>query len=238
MPLNVRDAAALLNVAESQVYRWIHEADLPSFRVDGQYFFHPADLQEWANHHRGSVVREGSPDASKASAVAPLSAMLPDALQAGGIIYGLPGTDKESVLRAVVEHMPLPDSFYLGAVLQMLMAREAIGSTAVGDGVAIPHTRHPMVLPVGRPALTLCFLERPIDFGAADGQAVHTLFVCVSPTIRVHHQMLARIASVLRDDACRAVLRRRARPEEIMAEARRVEAAFASAPLNGVAASA
>ena len=232
MRLNLRDAAAVLNVPESKVHRWIHEADLPSVVVDDEYYFNRNDLQEWAETHRIAIAPGAFPGEAKPKEPARVT-MLPEALQAGGIIYDLPGTDKDSVLRAVVERMPLPDSFYLGVVLQLLKAREAIGTTAVGEGYAIPHTRHPMVLPVGRPALTLCFLEHPIDFDAADGLPVHTLFVMVSPTIQAHQQMLARISAVLRDADCREILGRRGRPEEIIAAARRVDLAFPSVPNIG-----
>ena len=230
--MSMRDAAAILNVPETKVFRWINEADLPSVRVDDEYFFNRSDLQEWADSHRVAIAPVGAPKGAPPKEPAKAT-MLPQALQAGGIIYDLPGTDKESVLRAVVERMPLPDSFYLGVVLQLLMAREAIGTTAVGEGFAIPHTRHPMVLPVGRPALSLCFLEHPIDFGALDGLPVHTLFVSVSPTIQSHQQMLARIATLLKNAECRELLGRRARPEEIMAATRRVDEAFTASPING-----
>ena len=45
---------------------------------------------------------------------------------------------------------------------------------------------------------TLCFLEHPIEFGALDGQPVHTLFTIVSPTIKAHLHLLSRLAFALR----------------------------------------
>ena len=91
-------------------------------------------------------------------------------------------------------------------LLQLFLAREAMGSTAMGNGVAIPHPRHPVVLPVSKPLLSLCFLAEPIDFGAPNGEPVHTLFVLLSPTIQTHLQMLARVACLLRDERFRQVL--------------------------------
>ena len=70
------------------------------------------------------------------------------------------------------------------------MARESLGSTGIGDGIAIPHVRNPIVMHIPRPTITLCFLEHPIDFGALDGQPVHTLFTIVSPTVRAHLHLL------------------------------------------------
>src|SRR5262249_38252961 len=106
--------------------------------------------------------------------------------------------------------------FDRSVLLQLFVSREAAGSTAAGDGIAIPHPRFPVVLPDGRPMLTLFFLEQPVDFGALDRQPVHTLFVLISPTIRTHLRMLARIACALRDERFRAVLKRRGSKEEIL----------------------
>jgi PTS system nitrogen regulatory IIA component len=64
--------------------------------------------------------------------------------------------------------------------------------------------------------LALFFLQHPVDFGALDRQRVHTLFVLVSPTIRTHLRMLARIACALRDEHFRKVLKSRGSDEEIL----------------------
>jgi mannitol/fructose-specific phosphotransferase system IIA component (Ntr-type) len=82
---------------------------------------------------------------------------------------------------------------------KVLLARESLGSTGIGDGIAIPHVRNPIVLHLSRPIVTLCFLERPVDFGALDGQPVNTLFTLISPTVRAHLHLLSRLAFTLRD---------------------------------------
>jgi PTS system nitrogen regulatory IIA component len=80
------------------------------------------------------------------------------------------------------------------------------------------------VLHVTRPAITLCFLERPVDFGALDGQPVHCLFTMVSPTVRAHLTLLSRLAFALRDSGFQAAIKRQALRDEILTELRRVEA--------------
>jgi PTS system nitrogen regulatory IIA component len=142
------------------------------------------------------------------------------------------GLTKHEVLKEVVDRMQLPEGFDRSVLHELFLAREAAGSTGVGDGIAIPHPRHPVVLPVGRPTLTLCFLDRPVDFGAADRQPVHTLLVLVSPTIRAHLRMLARVACALRDEPLRAVLKRHGSPVEILREIRRVEGTFVPKPVD------
>jgi PTS system nitrogen regulatory IIA component len=108
-------------------------------------------------------------------------------------------------------------------VCDFLLAREALGSTGVGDGIAIPHVRNPIVLHVERPSITLCFLDNQVDFDAIDGKPVHTVFSVVSPTIRGHLFLLSRIAAALHDQGFKQALLRRAPQEEILREARRIE---------------
>ncbi len=227
MQFSVRDVASILKVPEGTVYRWVNEDNLPATETNGQYRFNRAELLEWATVRRLDISPEifaGTPVGSGAHLE------LTDALEAGGIVYGLGGRDKPSVLREVVAALPLPDEFDRESLLELFLAREATGSTGVGDGIAIPHPRHPVVLPVGRPCLSLDFLAHPVDFGAADQEAVHTLFVLISPTTRVHLQMLARIACLLRDEGFRDLLKRRRSREEILAETRRIESAFDRTP--------
>ncbi len=95
-------------------------------------------------------------------------------------------------------------------VLGLLLAREASASTAIGDGIALPHVRNPIVLHVPRPMLTLCFLERPIDFGALDGKPVNVLFSMICPTMRSHLQTLSRLSYALHDEAFKGAVMRQA----------------------------
>ena len=76
--------------------------------------------------------------------------------------------------------------------------------------------------------VTLCFLEKPIDFGALDGKPVHALFSMISPTARTHLHLLSLLAFALRDPAFRDCIARRASADEILAAVRRLEADAAS----------
>jgi PTS system nitrogen regulatory IIA component len=114
-----------------------------------------------------------------------------------GIYYGSRRGRPDSVLRSVVELLRLPDHVDREFLLQVLLARESLGSTGIGDGIAIPHARNPIVLNVERPTITLCFLENPVDFAALDGLPVTMLFTLVNPTVRAHLHLLSRLAFIL-----------------------------------------
>ena len=227
MEMTVRDVARILAVAEKTVYRWIAEESLPAYPLQGQYRFNRTEVLEWATSRQMRLPPSLFQELE--TRVRPLPG-LPAALEAGGIFHGLASPDKPSALRAVVEALKLPDPKDAEFILGLLLARERLGSTAVGDGVAIPHVRCPIVLRVARPRLSLGFLERPIDFDAPDGRPVYALFTLVSPTARAHLHLLSRLAFALRDPGFRSAVVRKGSREEILAEARRLDADVGKAP--------
>jgi len=151
-------------------------------------------------------------------------------LASGGIFFRVGGADRDSVLRNVVEMLRLPDHVDREFLFQVLLARESLGSTGIGDGIALPHARNPIVLNVERPAITLCFLEKPIEFGALDGLPVSILFTLVSPTVRAHLHLLSRLAFMLNNKEFRAELKRQASRDEILTTARRCIQGLSAAP--------
>jgi PTS system nitrogen regulatory IIA component len=223
MNLAVREAAKLLSVTERTIYRWIDQGVLPVYRVNEQYRFDRTELLEWATSRKLNVsvqvLTEPEGDSTQCCS-------LTGALKAGGVFYRVDGTDKASVLRTVVEITRLPEEVDREFLFQVLLEREAVGPTGIGDGIAIPHVRNPVVLHVTQPSITLCFCEHPIDFDSLDGQPVTMLFVLISPTVRSHLHMLSRLGFVLRDPDVLAVLKRQASRDEILAEIGRAEASL------------
>jgi PTS system nitrogen regulatory IIA component len=227
MKLTVKEAAKLFNVSEKTIYRWVEQKGLPAFRINKQFRFNQAELLEWAAAGRTNI----SPELLREPESGSLP--LPDPVQAmanGGIYYRVAGTDRDSVLRNVVDILRLPDHVDREFLLQVLLAREALGSTGIGDGIAIPHARNPIVLNVERPTITLCFLENPVDFAALDGLPVTILFTLINPTARAHLHLLSRLAFMLNDKGFKDVLKRQASRDEILAEARRAMQSLVASP--------
>lgn len=220
MQLTVRDVAGLLNVSEKTVYRWLKEGTIPAYKVNEQYRFHRAELLEWATSQKIGVSADIFSEEEVPGTQSP---SLLAALQAGGVVYRVGGHDLASVLREAVDAMRLPEEVDREQLLRVLIAREALSSTGIGNGIAIPHVRNPIVLHVSKPMVTLCFLEKPVEFGALDGKPVHCLFTMVSPTVRAHLHLLSRLAFALHDEAFKAVVVRQGLREEVFAELRRIE---------------
>ena len=224
MQLTVRDVAKLLNVSENAIYRWITHGAIPAYRVNDQYRFNRTELLEWATSQNINVSPEIFQEIEKGATPMP---SVSDALRMGGIFYRIEGSDKETVLRSVAGQMRLPEEADREFVLRVLLAREQQASTGIGDGIAIPHVRNPIVLHVSRPAIFLCFLERPVEFGAPDGKPVHALFTLISPTMRAHLHILSRLSFALRDANFKRVIVQQASSDEILKEMALIEGNFA-----------
>ena len=162
MQLTVREVSRFLDVPEAMVVRWIKQRGLPTRHVAGQYRFNRDELLEWATVNNAKVNLEFFDQLEAEAESAPL---LADAIEAGGIHYNLQGNGKDQALRALVAVLPLPEDVDRELLLHLFLAREASASTAIGDGIAIPHVRNPIVLHVDVPMVTVAFLSQPIDFG-------------------------------------------------------------------------
>jgi len=215
MKLTATEAASLLGVSDKKVYAWIEELALPAQRIQGQYRINRAELLEWATENGIAV----SPRAFRQEREAP---SLAEAIRAGGVHDAVPSPDLETALRNIVAQLPVSDDADREMLLEVLLAHDSSGVAPVGDGIAIPHVRTPIILAAAGAVASLSFLTEPIDLDAPDGRAVDTFFFLICPTVHSHLAMLARLAHALRDERFRAAVRNRV-PAEILSAAAALE---------------
>ena len=219
MFLKVADVAAVIGVDEKTVLNWIRQQGLPAHKQDERYRINRVDLLEWATG-RGIVI---PPEVFAAREEQLLLPTVSEALRRGGIHYDLPGNSPETALREVVARLDLPPGLDPEFLLHTLLAREALGSTAFGNGIAIPHVRNPIVGQTDESAISLCFLKNPIDFQALDGKPVSILFTFVTPNVKAHLHLLSKLAFLLHDQGFQALLHRPGTEDEIMSAIRALE---------------
>lgn len=223
MKLTIKEVTQLFDVSPNTIYKWIKEDEFPAYRIKERYRFNPVDILEWAIARKVPYRVELAQMPERDGTTTTPSNSLVQALEVGGVHYKVPNHNKASVIRAVVDRLPLPADVDREFAAHMLLARESLGSTALGDGIAIPHPRNPLVFHVDHPFLTLCFLESPVAFDAVDRQPVHTIFALVCPTIKSHLTLLSRLAFALKDATFRHLITARAAREDLLAQLRRLE---------------
>ena len=121
-----------------------------------------------------------------------------DFLTPDGVIAGLRPVDKAQLLRELARHAGPAAGVETQVVLDALLARENLGSTGVGHGIAVPHAR---IDGIGRLFGLFARLEKPIDFAAIDEQPVDLVFLLLIPSSAgsEHLAALAAVSRRLRD---------------------------------------
>lgn len=216
MQISVPDIIKTFKVEEKTIYGWIAKKQMPCVKINEQYRFNYIELLEWVMQNRipltADILSLGDKDTNQSNVLA-------NALKTGGVYDGVEGRTREEVLKNMVELLPLPAETDKTSLLEMFLAREAMESTAVGNGIALPHVRNPVVLNIDEPLVALCFLKNAVDFGAFDGRPVFILFVLISPSIRMHLLLLSRLSFCIQDPRFQKYLRSGTPREQLIAEA-------------------
>ena len=227
MELTINDIVRVFEVSEQTVNRWIDKKNMPCVRANEQYRFNYIELLDWALRKNIRLTPEvlALGDWENHG-----SSVLYQAIKDGDIHYDISGDTREEVLKAVVDVLPLPPGLNKTSLWQMLIARERMMPTALGNGIAIPHVRNPVVLHVDHPSISLCFLKKPVDFKALDGKPVFIVFTILSPSVKKHLGILSRLAFCLQNAKLQEYLHRKAPREQILAEIRVLESGISTVP--------
>ncbi len=136
-------------------------------------------------------------------------------LEKGAIIEELKAATKEAALEELASVLP-----HAGRngdreeIVRILMAREKLGSTGIGDGIAIPHGK---IRGLDRLKIAFGRSKRGVDFNAMDGKPVYLFFLLMAPEDAAgqHLKILAKISRLLKDEVVRKKLREAKSPAEI-----------------------
>jgi PTS system nitrogen regulatory IIA component len=137
-------------------------------------------------------------------------------VERGGVFYGIPGTSPEKILAGLIARLPgeivPPGDLLLKAVLE----REALMSTGIGKGIALPHPRNPVIAGESKQFVAIAFPETPVDWKALDGKAVYAALLIVSASARLHLHTLSKINFLCRQENFLELLQNRASRETII----------------------
>ena len=127
---------------------------------------------------------------------------LTDFVVPGAVIPNLQVSNKDAAIRTMVESLVQSGNIKAGdaeGIVAAILKREELGSTGIGRGVAVPHTKH---VSVDRLTATVAISQSGVNFASLDGEDVFSLFLLVSPPDRPgdHLRALENISRHLRND--------------------------------------
>ncbi len=211
MNLKIKEICELLNVSEKTVYRWIQQKKIPFYKINHQYRFNKAEINEWIIKNNLRVT-ENILDIKITSAPVDICALI----NQGGIYYNVPGSGIGEVFRNYIGKMDLPNEINPQKLYDTLMEREDLMPTTIGKGIAFPHPRSPMITDVHKESISVVFLECPLKYQSVDDSMLHTLFVIMSTNPKRHLEILSKLNFTCQDEEFQKMLESRAEKSELL----------------------
>ncbi len=119
---------------------------------------------------------------------------LPILLERGDVYFNIRGSNSPEVIKSLVRVLRPLRPLDKEALLEGLVEREELGSTAIGSGFAIPHPRKLFYQEKGSSCLVIAYLDQPVDWSALDGKPVTCLFLVLSAGTKDHLATLSELA--------------------------------------------
>jgi PTS system nitrogen regulatory IIA component len=195
--MTVSQVATYLHLAEKTVVRMAQRAEIPAAKVASQWRFMRSIVREWlAAQMRALPVGRAGADGTGGGLLT-----LADLIRPELMVPDVRPGSKEDILRQLV--VPLRQASFAresDKFLNGLVERERLMSTAVGNGLAIPHPRRPILGMFPEPAIALGICRAGVDFDAIDDRLVHVFLMVCATREEVHLQLMAKIAWLSRQD--------------------------------------
>jgi PTS system nitrogen regulatory IIA component len=196
MKLTIYEVAKSLNLPMNTIERWIRQGKIPIQKNGTAYIISEAVIKKWADSHNLSFSLSKK-EVEQDKNIVPEN--LISAMQRGAVLYGIKGQTVKGVLKDAIDKMPNSIIKNKEELFETLIERESLASTGIGNGVAIPHPRTPLLELQKNSVITTCFLEKPVDFGAVDNKPVFIMFMLLSISIKAHLHLLSRLSFCVRN---------------------------------------
>ncbi|MDY0164748.1 PTS sugar transporter subunit IIA [Desulfobotulus sp.] len=217
--LSLQEMAASLELPVYTLERWIRQGRIPIVRAENLCVFREENLSRWARqHHIPFRMRE------EVSSPLPFcDDSLEAAFRRGRFMQGLEGENAVDLLGRMAGAVPGISRDQEAQLLEKLLEREALGSTGVGRGIALPHPRTPLPGFPEKSCIITAFPVKPVAYASLDGQPVFVFFMLLSPDVKAHLSLLSRLSFCLRDPDFYAGISRNPENEVLIGAVRELE---------------
>lgn len=212
--MTLAEVAQYLQLAERTVLRMAQRGEIPAAKVASQWRFVRPLVREWLVAQMQTLPSaQLNGTGSREKTILPLAEVLHPEL----MTFDLKPGPKESIFRQLLAPL-LKTGFARDTnhLLNSLIDRERMMTTAVGHSIAIPHPRKPIPGMFSEPAVAMGICPDGTDFQAIDDQLVHVFFLICATRIETHLQLMAKVSWLSRQNVL-GRLRQSSSPEEAAA---------------------
>ncbi len=228
--LTAKQIAEYFQLSQRSIYRLLERGELPGTKIGGQWRFRKAAIDEWIDLHMGRFAPGELRQLSRGARDEDVR--LGSLVEEANALIPVPPGDRATVVRQFVDRIRFPEPVDPVLLVERILQRESLCSTALSDGVALLHTPRttPRVLKL-HDLVALGRIERPIAFGALDGSLTDTLVLLLARDERHHLALLAKTARMFREAEVLNGLRTLPTARAIVDLIRRTEEALFSVPV-------
>lgn len=204
--MNIKELAQMLGADIRRVERMAQREEIPCQKVGGEFRFNRAEITEWLQQNMATMHRDHLAEVDAgitAHRETPQDeAIISPLLRAETVTTQLRSRNKNSALRELVAMAQATGLVYDDeALIEAVVAREELCSTAFEGGIAIPHPRRPDPYIIAEPILVVARTGAGMVFGAPDRKLTNLFFLTASQDDRHHLHILARLFRMLHDEA-------------------------------------
>jgi len=210
LDLTLQHIATLLRLSGKELQGLVKRKEIPFTVIDDRVLFNRQQIIEWALSRNIALNLSDHENMSEYH-VKDLSLVLDE----GSFCYDCALTE-DRYIEQMVERLRLSSEVDRDIIVHLLKSREELLSTAIGNGISLPHPRIPLMVGEDKPVVAFFFPKRPLDLKSFDGKPVHTLILLISQTIKQHLSVLAHLSFLLSHENFRIALEERHDHAEIL----------------------
>lgn len=222
MDLKLQEVASLLKVSPTIVLKWMAEGRLPGYKIRNEYRFSRNEVEKVLFENDNNDSEE---DLDSFYEQGSMKFDLFRAVFHGIVIDNVQGDSKEELItnatKSISNHLQLDHE----ALSSLLLDREAMMPTALGQGIALPHTRD-FLMDSGTDIVSIVYPKKPIEYGALDKEPVHILFFLLASSDKRHLHLLSKIASFCQNEDNRNFLKTKPTHKQLLQSIRNWEKAL------------
>lgn len=202
MILTLKELAEYLRVNERTITRMQEQGKISGVKIGGQWRFNGSEVDKLFFPGKGEEITKEMEQSEPQSALSrPLVGIpLSRVMHENRILLNLNATDRDSLIAEMTSARMMYGVVLDAAdIRRKCLDRESVLSTAIGEGIAIPHPRDPIPTLRGSAAVVYGYSAEGIEYNAPDGKPVHHFFLVCSQTIELHLHLMGCMARLLKD---------------------------------------
>ena len=210
MDLTIKDISILLLKPEKEIQTLIKKKEIPAQTIKDKLLFNKQQIIEWALS-RNIPINISNHEKMSEYHVDTLNTILDE----NSFFYDCDLAEK-TYIEQMVNLLDLEKNVDKVIIVQLLKNREELMSTAIGNGISLPHPRIPLMVGKNKPLIHFFFPKEQLDLKSLDSKPVHTIILMISQTIKQHLSMLAHLSFLLSQESFRNALEKRFDYREII----------------------